>query len=65
MPDRHIPCPVCREPLRVDVHVDVSLSWGNALKLRLAGPEARLALLDELQLRLTELALNRTHPENL
>lgn len=57
-------CPVCGEGIAVTVHVQVCLSWRDAVRLRLAGPEARRVLLDELSLRMTEAFAGRRHPEN-
>jgi hypothetical protein len=57
-------CPNCDEPVRVDVVVALRLTWRDALKLRLAGPELRGDLLDTIRLGITEAAMNRNHPEN-
>lgn len=57
-------CPHCDEPVNVDITVVVQISWRDALKLRLAGPEMRQDLLDTIRLQMTELAMNRLHPEN-
>jgi hypothetical protein len=60
-------CPLCGpdgEGLRIDLHVHVGLTWTDALKLWLAGPEIRHAMLDEIRLKLAELVLSRAHPEN-
>lgn len=51
--------------LEIIVDVQTNISWWTTLKLRLAGREFRVAMLDELRLKLTEaLVLRRQHPEN-
>jgi hypothetical protein len=55
---------MAREDVEIRVAIAVRLSWLDAIKLRLAGPEVRHAMLDEIRLKMTDLVLGRHHPEN-
>lgn len=57
-------CPVCDEAISIKVHVTPCLSLWNAIKLRVAPKETRVVLLEELCLKISEMAMNRLHPEN-
>jgi hypothetical protein len=54
------PCPVCAEPLVVEVKLTVGIGWWDALKLRLVSGDLRERLVDELILKVS----GQLHPED-
>lgn len=58
-----LPCPVCAEPVPVEILVRVRLAWRDAIKLRLAGPEVRALVVEALRRPVADIAVALTHPD--
>ena len=58
-----LPCPICAEPVPIDILVRVRLTWRDAIKLRLAGREVRAHVVAALRRPVADIAVALTHPD--